>query len=355
MKILKYVLNVLLLPSKFIAKILRKIYDTLFSPVFFVSAILIAFVINSFFTAEVNKLPEPIKFLVESRVYSVTIIIVWGLICFLKTESDELKNKLHYLNKTLENKERQIEQGSGILEAKYGEFADSISKNNIIKILKSAVKRFPLAEACHIYSYEFQRIKNCVDIKVNFLQGYEQERVCINVVEQNYYSIDKVVFQELKKLKNLNSLSKNEAVKAVSNGYDMVEKSNNHISIKQRLNEILFYLLCEKLQYHNKGFEKNDDGSDLDSFRTGIVGSVLLEKGYIYKYKRDKEEKMGRVYFATPIVLDSEYILNIAIDGRDLSREELVLIFENIVLFIKEEYNKIIGGVKRNESKTDES
>jgi len=350
-KALKFIERILSKTVNFIVKLLKKVYDTLLTPMFFLSTILIAFIINSFFTSDVINLPVKIKFLVENRTYSFTLIIVWGIICFLKNDIDEKKNKIKYLNKSLENKERQIEQSSGILEARYGEFADSISKSNIEKILINAVKRFPLVEACHLYSYEFQRINNCVDIKVSFLQGYEQERVCINVVRQNYYSIDKNIFQQLRALKHFNTLKNNKVVEEVSKIYNMVEASNLHISIKYRINEILFYLLCEKLKYDNKGFEKIDDEFSLDSFRTGIVGSILLEKGYIYKYKRNKEEKKGRVYFTTPIVLDSEYVLNIAVDGRDLNRVELGCIFENIVLFIKNEYNKIIGGVKSDKTK----
>lgn len=333
-----------------VRKILSKAYDIIFSEVFFLSSIFIAFVINSFFSTDTRNVVAPIAFLIKNRVYSVTIIVFWAIIAFIKNNADEKQIKITALEEEIKKKERQIEQSSGLLEARYGEFADMISINNIEKIFKNTVTRFPLVESCHLYSYEFHRIDNCVDIKVNFLQGYEQERVCINVIKQNYYRIEKSIFQQLVYLKdNLQLINEQSLVNKVLDLYNMVEASHSHESIKYTLKEILFYMLCEKSGYNDKGIERTTGKKELDSFRTGIIGSVLLGKGYVYRYKRDKEDKIGRVYFSTPIILNSEYTLTIAIDGRDLSREELFIRFENIVLFIKQEYNKLIGGVKHGE------
>ena len=185
-------------------KITYLIYNLVFDQVFFISTILIAFVINSFFSTEVGNLLGPIKFLVENRVYSISIVIVWGVICFIKNASDFKIKEIDALRETIKNKDRQIERNAGILEGKYGEFAEAIYKNNITRVLNMAVKKFPLVEACHLYSYEYNRAKNNVDIKLNFLDGCEQEGVCINVLKQKYYSIDKDIFNKLEKLINEN-------------------------------------------------------------------------------------------------------------------------------------------------------
>ena len=295
---------------------------------------------------DTENLPIIIKFLVENRIYSISIIIIWGLGCFGKNNSDEMKDEIKRLNKALEQKERQIQQSSGLLEARYGEFADSISRNNIDKILRSTVKRFPLVESCHLYLYEFQRVKDCVDIKINFLQGYEQERVLINVVKQNYYSIDKKIFHNLREVNKLDfKTNKNRVIKSIYKLYNIIEESELHISMKYRLDEILLYVLCDKMGYDDRGIEKIKEENNIGSFRTGIIGSILLEKGYVYKYKGNKKDKEGRIYFSTPIVLDSEYILSVSIDGRGLNSQEIVDIFQEVVLFTKREYNKIKGDV----------
>lgn len=275
-----------------------------------------------------------------------TIWIIFFSALFITAMSEVLAKLDEKYTTELTKYEKQIEKNSGLIEAKYGEFAESISDKNIKKILEKTVKKFPMVEACHLYFYEFHRVKDSIDIKINFYQGYEQEMACINVIKQNYYSINKVVFQAIDELNNdIDRKTENYVINKVLDIYNMIEKSDMHQSIKKRLFEVLFYLLCKKLNYNNIGY-KEDDNNKLDTFRTGIIGCLLLEQGYIYKYKKNNENKKGRVYFATPLVLNSEYILNIIIDGRDLNRTEMIDLFTDVVIFIKKEYNNIIGGAK---------
>jgi len=325
---------------------LNKIFSVLLNPVFFLSTILIAFLINSFFTVPSNQLPTVIQFIVKNRIYTLSLIIVWGIFCFTKNELEQSYDKCNKIKVELEVKNRQIQYNAGLIEAKYGEFAESIKNRNLNSIFERTVKRYGILEACHLYTYEYQRINENIDIKIQFLLGFEQEKTCINVIKQNYYSIEKKLFHELRKIRNLKEETKeSEITKSIGKVYEQIESSQSHKSIKYLLSEVVFTILCEKLKKPNIGIKKSTDSSDYDSFRTGILGSILLEGGYIYKYNRRKAEKQGRVYFSTPIVLDSEYVLNICIDGRDLSGIELNDTFNSIVFYIKEEYNKLIGGV----------
>ena len=107
-------------------------------------------------------------------------------------------------------------------------------------------------------------------------------------------------------------------------------------------------VVSDKLGQYDKGYESegeinNDwDKKSIDSFRTGILGSILIGKGYVYKYARNKKNKQGRVYFSSPILFETNYLLNIVLDGNDLKREDLFKIIEDVVFFIKQEYNNII-------------
>lgn len=324
------------------------IYNFVFDQVFFISTILIAFVINSFFATEVSNLLGPIKFLVKDRVYSTTIVIVWGLICFIKNALDFKSKKIDELNQIIKNKDRQIEINSGILEGKYGEFAEAIYKDNISKVLNKAVKKFPLVEACHLYSYEYNRSKNNVDVKLNFLDGCEQEGVCINVLKQKYYSIDKDIFNKLEKLINENNDMELETFTSnIKNLIKCIDVSKINESVKYRLKQIVFGIICTRYadSESNIGLKEKSENQNKDNFRTGILGAILSpQKGYIYSYEGNKETKSGRIYYSTAIFLNEEYILNISIDGRGMNGKELDDFFKTVVNMIKDEYNYIIGG-----------
>lgn len=328
-----------------IKKITYKIYTLVFDQLFFISTILIAFVINSFFSDEVNNLLGPIKFLIENRVYSITIVVIWGLICFIKNASDLRKVEIEILNEKIKNKERQIETNAGILEGKYGEFAESIRRNNINKVLKRSVQKFPIVEACHLYSYEYNRIKNNVDIKLNFLDGYEQEGICINVLKQKYYSIDKNVFRKLDNLINeYENMPYKKFNTFITNLNNDIENCKTDESIKYRLRKVVFGIVDTKYgEEENVGLIESDEVKF--NFKTGILGGILSsKKGSIYSYKGSKEIKEGRIYYSTAIFLGEEYILNIAIDGRGMNGKELDEFFKVVVNMIKEEYNYIIRG-----------
>lgn len=324
----------------------NKVYNLVFDQLFFISTILIAFAINSFFSSEATNLLGPIKFLVENRVYAISIVTVWGIVCFIKNASDLKSKEICELKDSIKNKDRQIESNSGVLEGKYGEFADAIQKNNINKVLEKVVKSFPLVEACHLYSYQYNRIKNNVDIKINFLHGYEQEGVCINVLKQKYYSIDKNIFNKLKELINKGeTIKESKFHKKISELEKLIAADKCDESIKYRLRQIIFGIICTK--YHAEGLNVGlkEDREKKFIYRTGILGAILSpRKGYMYSYQGNKETKSGRIYYSTPIVLKEEFILNIAIDGRNMNAKQLDDFLKTVVNMIKEEYNYIIKG-----------
>lgn len=98
---------------------------------------------------------------------------------YVEKQKEENKD----LKKQLENKQKQLETNAGFIEAKYGEFAESVHRNNIIRILKLVMNKFARVEACHLYTYNLLRIEDAIKIKVNFLYGAEQEGTCINVIK----------------------------------------------------------------------------------------------------------------------------------------------------------------------------
>lgn len=260
--------------------------------------------------------------------YTLSIIICWSVISFIKSKYDDLQIEYNTLRTNLQDKNRQIEQGSAILAGKYGEFADTIHKNHINKIFSYAIKRFPDLEACHLYEFELLRYNNFIDIKLRFIEGQEQERVCINVIKQNYYNIQKDTYYKIVNFNNLSDIKnlitkKNQASnphdikrleeiigakskmlsKKASSLSDFIEKDKlTSKELKSRLQQILFNSLRDKLCLTGYGYEFNSN--DIDSYRNSIIASIILQEGYIYMYNRKKSDKKDRVYFSTPIILD---------------------------------------------------
>lgn len=328
-----------------IKKLTKISVNIFFSYIFFVSTILIAFVINSFFALPDTSLPQPISFLVENRVYSSLLIIIWLFLCVLKNYYDDIKQKMNNYDLIIKEKERQIEITSGVLEAKYGDIADSINRNRLSKILKNTISRYPFVEACHLYNYELHRVNSHVRIKVKFNLGEEQECTGINVIKQNYYDIDKNIFKKINKLSNFEDKKKPKDFSCLMDKtFNEIDSSEIHESLKFRLNEIIVFIFCKFFKMDNIGFEESENSTKFDSFRTGILGSILTHRGYIYRYQRKKIEKKGRVYFTSPIILDTEYILNLAIDGQGLNSSELNDTILEVASFIHQEYNRIVGG-----------
>ncbi|MDY2883701.1 MAG: hypothetical protein SOT71_13710 [Romboutsia timonensis] len=276
-------------------KISDKICEVIFGPIAVITNICIAFVINSFFSDKGDGLWKPIKYLVDHRVYTTSILIVWIIMCFVKNSFDYKNEEVQNLKVDLDNKNRQIEKNVGVLEGKYGEFAESIKKDNINKVLKKAVQKRPMLEACHLYLYEYNRIRDNVDIKLKFLTGYEQEGVCINVLKQKYYSIDKNIFIKLDKLiKDFKDMPPEEFSTKVHELNNFIEGSKIDESIKYRLRNVIFGIVDTK--YKDDEDEDNigliENGESEYSLRTGILGGILShKKGAIYSYKGSKEKK----------------------------------------------------------------
>lgn len=333
-------------------KTIIKLIDTLLSISFFISTIFIAFVINSFFVLSGLGLAPGIAFLVENRAYSVLLILFWLFLCIWKTNNDSKIKEIEESKLVIHEKERQIEMVSGVLEAKFGDIADSINAKRLKKILHGAIVRFPFVEACHLYDYELHRTNSHISIKLKFNLGEEQENTCVNVIKQNYYSVDKDIYKSINEFSNFeNDTRLSDVSSKMTEVLDSIDKSKHDSCLKFRLNEIAMFIFCKLSNIKNVGFKENvafvDKAKLLgsDSSRTGILGCILTHSGYVYRYQKQNEDKRGRIYYAAPIVLDTDYILNLIIGGHDLSITDINDTILQVVTFIHEEYNKLTGGI----------
>lgn len=304
-----------------------------------VAAILIAFVINSFFSTNGNDLGEPLRTLVNNRGIAFFVLFIWIVFCFLIEDRGNHIIKINTLKDTIMEKDRQAEITAGVIASKYGEFAESIHKNNIDKIFDKVIKRNPLLESCQLYEYELLRNKNSIEIKIKFHQGISQENTCINGLLQNYYYIDREIYLDIRKFVKEEITDEDVFLEKILKLIDKINNSSMLEPIKECLKNLLFYLVCEWCQ------EDIPIPNINDCYKTSILIPTLISKSYLYSYNGLNKDKLDRFYYTTPILLDNEYLLTLSIDGSGVDRQQLEAEVKKIVVMIKQEYNLLKGGV----------
>lgn len=330
-----------------IVKPIQYVLNILLNPLFYISAILIAFVINTFFTPCTSEiisanLPEIIKYLIQDRMYSTLILVCWGIFSFLKLSYDEKLIEIQKKDNEIESLHEQIKHSSGIIEARYGEFANIINEQNIYSILEKSINKFPILEAAHLYNYTFQKVKTSIEIKINFFIGCEQELVRINVIKQQYYNIEKNIFLKFLKINRRLNDTKFDAVKEMTTLKDDIDKSHMDKTMKEKLTEIIIVLLLKKLGRRDSGLaERNNEAAP--KIKNAMVTPIILNEGYIYQYAGDDINKSGRMYFSSQINLDNDYILTLVLDGSDFKFDEIEEYFKNVTKYIKDSYRNLLG------------
>lgn len=326
---------------------IKYFFNILLNPLFYISAILIAFVINTFFTPFTSdiinaNMPEIIKYLIQDRMYSTLTLVCWGIFSFLKLSYDEKLTEIQKKDNEIESLHEQIKHNSGIIEARYGEFANKINEQNIYDILEKSINKFPILEAAHLYNYTFQKVKSSIEVKINFFIGCEQERVRINVIKQQYYNIEKNIFLKFLKINRRLSDTRFDAVKEMTKLKDDIDNSDMDKTMKEKLIEILILLLLKKMGRRNSGLAEKDKEA-APKIKNAMVTPIILNEGYIYQYSGDDINKSGRMYFSTQINLDNDYILTLVLDGSDFKFDEIEEYFKNVTKYIKECYRNLLG------------
>lgn len=325
--------------------ILNGIKSNLLSPYSPVITLLIGLFLTLLATGD--NLPWYIKIFVDNKTILLLIIIFWLIIAIMHTiyESD-LNGKMEEiikLNESIKEKNNQLNQSSGIILNKYGEFARFNKINRFDEILKSFVENNIGVDSAQIYKYSSKINGKDMKIRLNYEQGFAYEDVDINGLLQVYYTIDVECFDKINNIVDLWSyLFNNDNISAFE--YEALEEK-----LLTNSEELLTYLL-EKLnsiynvndirEYHytyyrililliniiaeEKTFSKILKNEVIERYlikgkRTGILGAVLLKDNYIFKHMGNSS-KNGRMYMSFPIKLyDEKYVVLISISSSLLN------------------------------------
>lgn len=325
--------------------VLEGIRSNLLSPYSPVITLLIGLFLTLLATG--SDLPWYIDIFVNNKTILLLIIIFWLIIAIMHTiyESDlnKKKEEIIKLEESIKEKRNQLNQSSGIILNKYGEFARFNKINRFDEILKSFVENNIGVDAAQLYKYSSKINDKTMKIRINYEQGFAYEDVDINGLLQAYYTIDVECFDKINNIVDLwNNLIKNDNIssfeyealeeKLFKNAEDLLTYLVVELKAISSINDIQEYhytyyrilILLINIIAKEKTFSGVLDNEDIEQYliqgkRTGILGAVLLKDNYIFKHV-GKSSKNGRMYMSFPIRLyDEKYVVLISISSSLLN------------------------------------
>lgn len=304
-----------------------------------------------------------IKMLIKNKEILIIILGCWLVLAIMYTNNEQkIYNKEEYiklLNKTIKEKESQLNQSSGIILNKYGEFYQFNRKTRFHEVLKSFVNSNEIVDCSQIYKYSAKYDKDNINIKLSYEEGYAYEGIEINNILQMYYSIKRDYYDRFKEIlylwkKYIVNRKEYADTERACLETDLLGKIENLLTeIIRKLSDIdeqskvknidfdtyrLATLLIRMLSDNESvtEFENILEKREIESFlcsgkRTGILGSILLEDTFIFKHVGESS-KHGRVYFTFNIeIYEENYVVLYTITPREMDEtERWNVIFEEL-------------------------
>lgn len=298
--------------------------------------------------------------LVSSFVNEVTIpkeIIFWGLLVWLvftlvcthyDNQIKELEKDVDRYKNIIEEKNLQIKNSVGLIEAKYGEFSKYLKKDKYRTLSQKVVEKFPNIDAVLVYKYTIGVKNKNVEIKIAYDTGAEYEGVNIDIIKQNYYIIEKEIYSEFMEIQKMyddlksSSLHKDKRMKDA-----FVEKVINlaiKLNKKNPANYRIFVLLVEMLKDIDKDIDygKLVERDKENSYRTGILGSILTNNDYIFFYKKRNSDKIDRIYFAFNDIIEGEHKIVILVINNIIN-EDIPDLIKQVIKYYEDVYNELMN------------
>lgn len=271
-----------------------------------------------------------------------TIIFISGLVAvFQKILSSKEQEK--------EELERTLDSEMAILVMANKELNSYRLQDNLTTVLNKFVHRHPYVSAAQWYQYSENNHDGQINFKLNFLYGAVEEDINLNAIQQLYLSCESATLRKFRKAKQLFT-ENNDPDPLVDFIIDV------HLNLSRKPEELLTKedaVLCsltllafELLQMrYDLVFEDFLESSEetyqklMDSNRTGLLRSALVEnEAYSFTHTRDNE-KFNRLYIASLVKLRrGSYIATIALDSSILEDED----YDDIMESIKNDYEELL-------------
>lgn len=348
-----------------------KVVKVLFNPCSPIITLIIGWLLTLLVTSkESNDATEGmtkmlIDFFLEKKSFILILLACWLIITIMYTNNEQelmiKDDKIKELEKSILEKDNQLNQSSGIILNKYGEFARFNRKNRFNEVLESFVNNNDLVDSAQIYKYSSKfNNKDYLNIRLSYEEGYAYDGIEINNILQGYYKIGRKEYTKFKEIvkfwkrilvcgdeyidKEKKSLEEN-LLNDIEELLTQIVEKLQKIESKDRIEEADYTmyavasLLIRLLWWNNdeiSAFENIVSNSEIDSYlkngkRTGVLGSILLEDSYIFKHE-GKSLKKDRFYFTFHLeVYGQNYIVLFAIAEDEITEtDKWNIIFENL-------------------------
>ncbi|MFT5874380.1 MAG: hypothetical protein ACI8WT_003341 [Clostridium sp.] len=324
---------------------LKEIGSALLSPYSPIITLLIGLFLTLLATG--TNLPWYIRIFVNNKTILLILILFWVILAFwYNVYEEKIKRKdeeILQLKESVKEKNNQLNQSSGIILNKYGEFAKFNKSNRFNEILKAFVENNIGVDAAQIYKYSSKINNKTMRIRLNYEEGYAYEDVDINGLLQAYYTIDVECFDRINNIIELwHKLILNEDMaifereclegKLFNEAQDLLTYllgELNSINKTENIEEyhytyyriliLLINLIAEEITFSNVLDNEDIEHFLISAKRTGVLGAILFQDNYIFKHL-GISSKNGRMYMSFPIRLyDENYIALISISSSLLN------------------------------------
>lgn len=297
------------------------------------------------------------------------IWIFFGLVAFLINYSSikPAKCKINNLEESLIEKESiikeqkaQLKDEMHMIAGKYGEFSNFIKDGKITGFLSKIVNNFTYLDAIQVHSFNIRIDEEFLMYKLVYDNGYVKEGININNINQQYYKVDKDIYRKFKRTIDyykiyLDSVDEEIVNRIIDDAVDILgDIANNYTPEHIRIFDILLSIIeslnpdedldgINDLSIEPNDQQLEDDGTEIivsnsdesiNFKRTGILGSILMNKDYMYDYEKINNSKIHRKYFSFPDEFDNEnkiitFIINTN-SGANITQRRLI---EDIILY----------------------
>lgn len=328
-------------------KVIRYTISALINPVSPVMTLLVGGIISLI----INKVSEDSNILIEKAFY---FLIMWFILTvayqinisnnkIYKNEIDKLSIKLGKKDDIIKEKDKQIVNNIGLIEAKYGEFSEFIKDDKYKKIISKVVNKFTYVEAIYIHNFYIYIRNNNVVIKVLHKIGTQNEDINVNTIMQQYFHIDKQIFTNYRDICKDYSILNEDSTEHLRifelNCLKFIKTLMNNMTPE---NKRIITLVFDKLTKVFKTDEYDDIHIDEDVFRTGILGSILSNEDYLYDYEKENHSKPNRSYITFNDIIDDEgATVTLVINTNSVEKIDKEIIVNNVTSYYYELKEKL--------------
>lgn len=329
--------------------IVKDAIGVLLNPISPVVTLLVGGLVSSF----INSTPIPVNIVIYLLSMWIVITVAYQIhISEKEKHKDELEKlnyKLSEKDAIIKAKDQQISSQIGLIEAKYGEFSVFLKSEQYKTILKKIINAFSYVEAIYTHSYYMYVRDDKVVIKIDYENGYHNENLNVNTIMQQYFYIEKSVYSKYRNLwkdySKLNVESEDHIRVFEANALNLIKLLlNNATSENKRIVSLIMDML---FNIFGKDYPLGNLIIKEKKFRTGILGTILSNEGYLYDYEKEDIKKANRSYFSFNDIIDGEYkVATVVINSNSIEDINKDLLISDVISYYDEEYNKIFKSRK---------